>query len=138
MLKDAHSQYKETQVLTASQGQLIVMLYDGAIKFIKNALSCIKDRKKYDQVNEYLIRAQDIITELMLSLDFEAGGEMADKLYSLYLYFNKQLIDGNIRKDENPLKEVVGYLESLRSSWAQIANQNNEVNKKQLGVNIST
>ncbi len=138
MLKDAHSQYKETQVLTASQGQLIVMLYDGAIKFIKSAVSMIEDKKKYDKVNESLIRAQDIVTELMLSLNFDEGGEMANKLYSLYLYFNKLLIEGNIKKDPKPLNEVVEHMESLRSSWAQIANQNNEVNTKQMGVNIST
>jgi flagellar protein FliS len=137
LLPDAHSQYKETQVLTASQGQLIVMLYDGAIKFIKNAAKNMGDKTKYDSVNNDLIRAQDIITELMLSLNFDAG-EISSRLYSLYMYFNKKLIEGNIQKDAKPLKEVLTHLENLRESWSQIANQTAESAPAKLGVNIST
>ncbi len=137
MLKDAHSQYKETQIMTASQGQLIVMLYDGAIKFLKNALSSINDKKKYDQVNNNLIRAQDIITELMLSLNFDAG-DIADKLYALYLYFNKRLVEGNIQKTSEPINEVLLHMENLRESWAKVANQSADIEVPQTGVNIST
>lgn len=137
LLKDAHSQYKETQVLTASQGQLIVMLYDGAIKFLKTALTSIEDKKKFDVVNNSLIKTQDIITELMLSLNFDAG-EIANKLYSLYLYFNRKLIEANIQKDPKPIKEVLSHLEELRESWVKVANLSNEVETRKTGVNIST
>jgi flagellar protein FliS len=74
----------------------------------------------------------------MLSLNFEDGGDIANKLYSLYIYFNKRLVDGNIQKKAEPLKEVLTHLENLRESWAQVATQSNDNEKIQLGVNIST
>lgn len=137
MQSNAHSHYKENQILTASQGQLIVMLYEGAIKFLKLSLENITDKKKFDVVNNNLIKAQDIITELMLSLNFEAG-DVANKLYSLYIYFNRRLIEANINKDPEPIKEVLKHLIELNESWVQIANQNIEAPQKSMGLNIST
>ncbi len=116
---DASSHYKETQVKTANQGRLIVMLYDGAIKFLNIALSGLPD-KKYDLVNNNIIKAQDIISELMLSLNFDVG-DFADKLYSLYTYMNKKLVEGNIKKSSDPLKEVIVYLNELKLAWTRVA-----------------
>ncbi len=118
-VKDASSHYKETQVKTANQGKLIVMLYDGAIKFLKIAIEHLPT-KKYDTVNNNIIKAQDIITELMLSLNFEVG-DFANKLYGLYSYMNKRLVEGNIKKQAEPLEEVIRYLGELKSAWEQIS-----------------
>jgi len=120
-VKNASSQYKETQVKTANQGRLIVMLYDGAIKFLKIALENLPN-KKYDVVNSNIIKAQDIISELMLSLNFEVG-DFANKLYSLYVYMNRRLVEGNIKKSPEPIEEVIKYLNELKDAWDQIAGQ---------------
>jgi len=139
-LRDASSQYKETQVKTANQGKLIVMLYDGAIKFLKLAIDSLPD-KKYDIVNNNIIKTQDIISELMLSLNFEVG-EFADKLYSLYVYINKKLVEGNIKKNAEPLQEVVKYLNELKDAWQQVSavstkNDDMDIDSDQIGgVNL--
>ena len=114
--------YKETQIKTATPGKLVVMLYDGAVKHLSLALEALNSRHhNYDRVSGELIRAQDIITELMVSLDFEHGGEIARGLFNLYMWMNRQLLDGNIRKDTAPLEAVRGVLLELRTAWAEVA-----------------
>ena len=116
---DVHSQYRETQIMTASQGKLIVLLYEGTIRFIDNALAALKD-KKLDAANNNLLRAQDIVTELALSINFDAG-EIATKMYNLYMYFNRKLVEANIRKDRESILEVRSMLVSLLEAWRQVA-----------------
>jgi len=114
--------YKETQIKTATPGKLVVMLYDGAVKHLSLALEGMDSRHhSYDRVSGELVRTQDIITELMVSLDFEHGGEIARGLFNLYMWMNRQLLDGNIRKDTAPLESVRGVLLELRSAWAELA-----------------
>ncbi|MDH4221052.1 MAG: flagellar export chaperone FliS [Candidatus Aminicenantes bacterium] len=110
--------YKDTEISTANQGKLIIMLYEGALRFLKIANDNMS-HKSYDVVNTNIIKAQDIITELMLSLNMEAGGEIAENLFSLYVYLKKRLIEGNIKKDSAILKEVMGHLEKLKSAWEE-------------------
>lgn len=118
---DAYSQYRETQIMTASQGKLVVLLYEGAIRFMDAATAGL-DNKKFDAVNNNLLRAQDILTELALSINFDAG-EIATKLYNLYMYFNRRLVEANIRKDKEPIREVRGMLVSLLEAWRQVADK---------------
>ncbi len=114
--------YKETQIKTATPGKLVVMLYDGAVKHLSLALESLNSRQRsYDRVSSELVRTQDIITELMVSLDFERGGEIAKGLFNLYMWMNRQLLDGNIRKDIAPLESVRSLLLELRSVWAELA-----------------
>ncbi len=116
------SAYRETSIRTAGQGKLIIMLYDEAIKQIKSALQDLATGKsRYDAVNASLTKAQEVITELSVSLDFERGGEIARNLFSLYLFFNRQLVEGNISKDSQPLQDVQQMLRSLRDSWAEVS-----------------
>jgi flagellar secretion chaperone FliS len=117
-----YAQYKQTEINTANQGKLIVMLYDGAIRFLNVALENLPE-KKYDTVNNNILKAQDIITELMLSLNIEAGGQIAQNLFSLYVYFKKKLIESNIRKEPDGIIEVLKHLKDLRESWNQIASK---------------
>ena len=138
--KDPLRSYRETQVLTATQGKLILMLYDGAVKNINQACEYLKEKhRKYDQISSIILKAQDIVAELMVSLDFENGGEIAKNLFDIYMFMNRQLLEGNIRKDEKILGSVRKMLLELRSAWAQIAEKKNVEGRARAtgGVNIA-
>jgi flagellar protein FliS len=139
VLKGAVSAYREVSVRTASQGKLIVMLYDGAIKQVEAALALLESHSlKLDLVHNALIKAQDIVTELMAGLDFDRGGEIAKNLLSLYLFFNEKLREGNMKKSPEILKQVRDLLVELRTAWAQVASlRNEESDPPQIGVNIA-
>jgi flagellar secretion chaperone FliS len=114
--------YRETQIKTANQIKLIVMLYDGAIRHLNLALEDFAGgHERYDRINSHIVAAQDIVSELMASLDFERGGEIARGLFSIYSYANRRLLDGNVRKDRAPLEEVKRLLAELRDAWAGIS-----------------
>lgn len=141
-MAEAHLQYKETQILTATPGKLLLMLYDGAIGAIEKALELIEDKKKFDKVNNNLIKAQEIVGELLASLNFEAGGDIAKNLQSLYAYMIQRLIEGNFKKEKEPLKEVLTYLKDLRESWNVAVQKsgtvsNNSDNSNNNSFNIS-
>jgi len=111
--------YQRTAVSTQSRGRLIVMLYDGAIKFMKLALQEI-EAGNWAAKGEYLTRAQDIIAELNAVLDTEAGGEIARNLRRLYLYMNRRLAQANSKKDPQMIREVITLMEELNRSWKTI------------------
>jgi flagellar protein FliS len=116
--------YKETQIKTATPGKLILMMYDGAIKNLNQALQDMDDEhRRYDSISNSLIKVQDIIAELMISLDFERGGEIAKNLFGLYVFMNRRLLDGNIQKEKAPLEEVKRLLMELRAAWAEVADK---------------
>jgi flagellar protein FliS len=112
-----YEKYKKTGITTASGGKLILMLYDGAIRFLNQSLEGLKE-KRYDVVNNNIIKGQNILTELMLSLNMNVG-EIAENLYSLYDYMNRRLIEANIKKDDKVIKEVLGMLTDLRATWEE-------------------
>jgi len=123
----ALSAYRETRVRTASQGTLIIMLYDEAIKQIGAAVSLfeetnIKEPSRIERANNHIVKSQEIITELMASLDMQAGGEIAKNLLALYTYFNQQLLEGNIEKKSGKLLFVRNMMDQLRSAWVEVAN----------------
>jgi len=94
--------------------------------------------RQLDKVHNSLIKTQDIITELMASLDFERGGEIARNLMSLYVFFNEKIREGNLKKDPEPLTQVRAFLADLRLAWAQIANSRvEELPASHPGVNIA-
>ena len=114
--------YRETQIKTANQGTLIVMLYDEALKHLGRAIESLDSaRPNIERTGNHIVKVQDIVTELMVSLDFEKGGSIAKNLFSLYVFVNKQLVDANIRKDITPLAAVKKLLEELRGAWAEVA-----------------
>jgi flagellar protein FliS len=96
------------------------MLYDGAIKFLNIALENMSP-KTYDVVNNNIIKAQDIITELLLSLNMDEGGEISQNLFNLYMYFKRQLLEANIKKDPEIIKHILKLLKELRDAWDQIS-----------------
>jgi flagellar protein FliS len=116
--------YRETQIKTATPGKLILMMYDGAIKNLNQSLQDMDDEhRRYDSISNSLIKAQDIIAELMISLDFDRGGEISKNLFGLYVFMNRRLLDGNIKKDKAPLEEVRTLLMELRGAWAEVADK---------------
>ncbi len=112
--------YQETAVSTQSRGRLIVMLYDGAIKFLKLAIQEL-ETGNYAGKGQYINRAQDIISELNAVLNMEAGGEIAQNLRKLYSFMSRHLNQANMKRDPNMIQEVIGLLEELNQSWKAIA-----------------
>ena len=139
VLRNPLNAYREVSVRTATQGKLIVMLYDEAVKQLDLAITLLSQKsKQLDKVHNALIKTQDIVTELMTGLDFDRGGEIARNLMSLYVFFNEKIREGNMKKDVEPLKLVRSFVADLRSAWVQIANSTmDEMPRPQLGVNIA-
>jgi flagellar protein FliS len=139
MDKERISSYRETQIKTASKGKLVVLLYDGLIRFLDIALENLP-KKRYDLVNENLLKAQDIIAELMMSLNFEAG-DISNKLLSIYSFFNSKLIEGNIKKDQAPIAFVRRMSSDLRDAWNEISKKGKvpelDEMKKKGGIDVA-
>ena len=143
---NAISSYKETRVKTASQGQLIIMLYDEAVKQLDTGLDLLsqdsggkKIPSNIEKTSKAILKAQEIITELTVSLDFEQGGEIAKSLFSLYTWFNKELVESNISHDVRRITQVRNQLNELKSAWTEVAAKNNSetAGKAVTGVNIA-
>ena len=118
--KDNYNAYKDTEIKTADQKKLILMLYDGAIRVLRIAESNMT-LDKYDVVNNNIIKAQDIITELMLALNMKQGGEIAVNLFNIYAFAKKRLLEANIAKEAKIIKEVINILKNLRAAWEEAA-----------------
>jgi flagellar protein FliS len=143
---NAISTYRETRVKTASQGQLVLMLYDEAIKSLDRGLELLelntggkKNPENIEKISKSILKTQEIITELTVSLDFEQGGEIAKNLFSLYTWFNKELLEANISQDVRRISSVRSQLNELRGAWAEIAAKSSSetAGKAVTGVNIA-
>lgn len=111
-------QYKKTSVETASKEQILLMLYQAAIKNCKKAMESI-DQKNIAKKGEYIGKLQDIIVELSNSLDFEVGGDIAKELNSLYDYMMYATTQANIKIDKQPLEGVLKVLSTLYDGWTE-------------------
>jgi len=111
--------YQQTAIGTQSKGRLIVMLYDGAIKFMKLAVREL-EAGNYTAKGQYINRAQDIINELNAVLDTESGGEIALNLRRLYVFMNRRLSEANTKRDPQMIAEVIGLMGELNQSWKAI------------------
>ena len=112
--------YQDNAVTTQSRGRLIVLLYEGAIKFMKLAIREI-EANNYEAKGRYINKAQDIINELNAVLDMDAGGEVASNLRRLYLFMNRRLCEANVKRDPQIIREVIGLMEELNQSWKAIS-----------------
>ncbi len=110
--------YAERTVDTATPAKLVEMLYSGAINFLSQAAKAISE-KNYDIANEKIMRVEDIIMELNVSLDMDKGGEISKNLRALYNYMYKQLLEANTKKDVSVLEECKSYLHDLRETWME-------------------
>ena len=123
-ISKGYAAYQNTNIKTASQGKLVVLLYEAAVKNLKNAESLIDEENKIKPSNmekfgKFLQKAQAIITELQVSLDMEKGGEIAKNLMSLYIYFNQELISVNINHDKTKLEYIEQQMSELLKAWKE-------------------
>jgi len=113
------STYKENAVSTQTKGRLIVLLYEGAIKFLRQAISEL-EAGNYAAKGEYINKAQAIIAELDSSLDMEAGGEIAQNLRDLYHFVSRHLNEANVKRDPQRIRDVLTCLEDLIEGWRAV------------------
>ena len=122
--RTAGSAYTAQAAETAGPVQLVLMLYDGAIGAVAQAERALIDLTGNEAISvahRELTRAQDIVTELLLSLDYDQGGEIAHRLGAIYEFCLSRLTEANVRKDPEPLGFVRTSLAELRGAWADVA-----------------
>lgn len=122
--------YKRQQIMTAAPEQLTLMLYNGAIKFINEAIKLLEAKEDVRKSNEMLVKAQNIVIEFMKTLNMKY--EISHQLYSLYEYAYNGLVEGNMKNDVEKLQEVKGILVELRDTWKEAmkkAQQENAASK---------
>ena len=112
------NQYQQNQIDTASREQILIMLYDGAIRFTRQARQAM-DSGDNKLKMEKISRAMAIVTEFSNTLDREVGGEMADNLDALYHFMIRELTSANLQNDPEKLEVVIGLLTDLRETWMQ-------------------
>jgi len=137
--KKSIDKYKETSIKTASPIKIIVMLYDEAIAQLEYAMQLLDNKtKQLDKVNNAIGKTQDIITELLVSLNMQEGGEIAHNLFRLYMFFNKLLTQANLQKENSSeLQSVHRMLSELRESWHSIQDKVSPSSHSQSEGNIN-
>jgi flagellar protein FliS len=121
--------YRENAIRTASPGQLILMMFDGAARAMATAHAAFErpktDLRRIEIINRELIKAQAIFSELRGSLRRDVGGEFAETMDRLYRYFNRRLIEANLRKQLEPLAEVEKLFSAVHDAWAEMLRTQN-------------
>jgi len=136
-------QYQHTQITTVDRGRLIVLLYEGAIKFLRQARDCSETGDLEGKSNN-INKALDIINELNQSLNMTEGGELAQNLRRLYLFMSDYLLKGKIKRDPHYIDDVLRMLTNLNGAWnevvsrpeAQEAIQKNEKNNVRSQITV--
>jgi flagellar secretion chaperone FliS len=116
MSNQGANQYKAMQIKTASRGQILIMLYEAAIQNVKKASAAI-DRKEAGTKGLHIGKAHDIVNELLNTLDFEVGGQIARDLERLYNFMIGQLVKANADNSKEALTSVQKLLETLLQGW---------------------
>ncbi len=119
MTMNPYKKYQTTQVTTASREKILLMLYEGAIRFTKQAHAAML-AKKIAEKGKYISKATAILSELMATLDFKVGGKLAADLENLYVFMIDKLIEGNINNDPQCLKVVEDLLMGLYTAWKDV------------------
>lgn len=132
-MSNPYQKYKQTSVLSASREQILLMLYEGAIKFTKLAIQAAEQKKIADR-GQNIIRAFDIVMELNATLDHKVGGELATQLEQLYLFLMDQYTKANISGSPEPLHGCLKVLENLYEGWKQAVEQIKKTNEQKGGA----
>ena len=117
-MSNSYQKYKQTQVTSASREKLLLMMYEGAIKFVKRAMIAI-DNKNIPDRCENIGRAFDIILELQNTLDHKVGGDISKSLDQLYMFITDRFVKANTTGTKEPLNEALSVLETLYQGWVQ-------------------
>lgn len=126
-------QYRKSAVNSASPLRLVVMLYDGALRFMEATKHAMKEGDLYRQ-NENCQKAQNIVAELMASLDMARGGEMAQNLFALYTFVYDRLVQANVEDSTVYLEQAQKVMSDLRESWVALEAQQGLVGSGAGGV----
>ncbi|WP_435167099.1 flagellar export chaperone FliS [Paenibacillus glycanilyticus] len=116
--------YMQTSVQTANPSALLIMLYDGAIRFCRQGIEAIKEHRNAD-AHTSLMKTQDIISEFIITLD--RSNPVSESLLLLYEYFKERLVEANTQKNIEPAEEVLGHLIDLKATWVEAAKQVNQM-----------
>ncbi len=122
---DQSAVYKQTSITTSNQTQLVVMLYDGALRFLHQGVEAI-GRNDIEGKATACDRALAIVQHLHLSLDMERGEEIASELERLYSFVIAQIVEGSSKLDTEKLEEAIKVLSILRPAWAELAQKENQ------------
>ena len=118
-MSNPYRQYQKTAVTTASREKILLMLYEGAIRFVRQTRSAMEENKIAEK-GKYISKATAILSELMATLDFKVGGELATDLESLYVFMIDKLIEGNIENNPQCLSQVEDLLNTLYVAWNDV------------------
>ena len=115
--------YRSVAVATATPGQLILMLFDGALRFMAISLNGFQEQElsaRNEQIHNNIVKTQNILRELQLSLDMKVPGDFSGRMWALYDFMIEQLQQANIRKDPEPIRVVERLLGQIRDAWSQM------------------
>lgn len=115
---NAYSTYKTNSVNYASKDQLLLMLVDGAVKFVKIGKQALID-KDIKKAHENIIKTQNIFYELMATLDVSKAGDWGQSLMSIYDFIVRRLVDANMKKDAGIVDEIIPLIENVKDTWEQ-------------------
>lgn len=132
--------YKTVSVDTASPGKLILMLFDGALRFLRTAedgfrLECPRTRQ--ETIHNNLIKAQNIVAELQRCLNFREGGEFSINMFRLYDFMNAQIMEANVKKEPENIRVVLRLLGEIRDAWDQMLREQGNHVEQLAGVSLS-
>lgn len=119
MTNNPYKQYQKTQVITASREKVLLMLYEGAIRFTKQGHAAMLEGKVAEK-GRCISKATAILSELMATLDFKVGGQLAVELENLYIFMIDKLIEGNIHNRPECLENVEKLLVTLHTAWKDV------------------
>src|SRR3954468_20850955 len=122
-MNNPYKSYQQNSVNTASPGELTLMLYNGCLKFIKQAKKAIAD-KNVEEKNANLIKAQNIIYEFMVTLNMDV--KVSSELMVMYDYLHRRLVEANVKSELTILDEVEGFVIELRDTWKQVIQLNRQ------------
>lgn len=122
-LPNAYAQYNNSKILTATPAELTLMLYEGAIKFCNVALTAV-EQKDIPKAHNNIVKTQKIIEHFRMTLDMKYP--VAKDFDRVYIYLEQRLVDANVKKDAEILKEILEHLRSMRDTWKEVMRLNRE------------
>ena len=122
-LPNAYAQYNNSKVLTASPAELVLMLYDGAIKFCNIAIMALENND-IQKAHTSIVKVERIIDHFRMTLDMKYP--VAEDFERIYKYLSERLVQANIKKDKEILEEVCGHLRSVRDTWKEVMRINGQ------------
>jgi len=117
--KQSYKAYSKTDVNTSDQLTLIIMLYEGLLRFLKKAMIKIEEND-VEAAHNYFVRSKDIVNELLSTLHAEKGGDIGNNLRELYLYMFRRIVEANLKKDMEISEDVYQVAKTLHEGWVQL------------------